>query len=81
MELILNLLLLLLLPITAIAVVVARDLIVAALIFAVYSFIMAIVYVQLNAPDVGIAEAAVGAGATTILFIITIARTERMEDE
>ncbi|OUJ19173.1 putative subunit of the Multisubunit Na+/H+ antiporter [Methanonatronarchaeum thermophilum] len=81
MELLLNLLLLLLLPITAIAVVMAKDLIVAALIFSVYSFIMAIVYVQLNAPDVGIAEAAVGAGATTILFIITIVRTERMEDE
>ena len=79
MELILNLLLLLLLPITAIAVVIARDLIVAALLFAIYSFIMAIVYVQLNAPDVGIAEAAVGAGATTILFIIAIVRTERME--
>ncbi|RZN62245.1 hydrogenase subunit MbhD domain-containing protein [Methanonatronarchaeum sp. AMET6-2] len=79
MELILNLLLLLLLPITAIAVVMARDLIVAALIFGIYSFIMAIVYVQLNAPDVGIAEAAVGAGATTILFIIAIVRTERME--
>ena len=35
---------------------------------------MAILWQQLNAPDLAITEAAVGAGITTILFIITLNR-------
>ncbi len=77
---ILDLLLLLILPITAIAVVRSKDLLAAAVIYSIYSFVMAIVYTQLNAPDVALTEAAVGAGATTILFIIAISKTERMEE-
>lgn len=77
---ILDLLLLLILPIAALAVVRSKDLLAAALIYSIYSFDMAIIYTQLNAPDVGLTEAAVGAGATTILFIIAISKTERMEE-
>lgn len=77
---ILDLLLLLILPITAIAVVRSKDLLAAALIYSIYSFDMAIIYTQLNAPDVGLTEAAVGAGATTIIFLIAISKTERMEE-
>lgn len=76
----LDLLLLLLLPITALAVVRMKDLLAAAIIYSIYSFIMAIVYTQLNAPDVALTEAAVGAGVTTILFLIAISKTERMEE-
>ena len=78
---VLNIVLLILLVITAIAVVISRDLLVAAVIFAVYSLLMAVVYVQLNSPDVGLTEAAVGAGVTTVLFILAIARTARMEED
>jgi uncharacterized MnhB-related membrane protein len=78
---VLDIVLLILLVITAIAVVISRDLLVAAVIFAVYSLIMAVVYVQLNSPDVGLTEAAVGAGVTTVLFILAIARTARMEED
>ncbi|PTD93673.1 cation:proton antiporter [archaeon SCG-AAA382B04] len=77
---ILDLLLLLILPITALAAVRTKDLLAAALIYSIYSFAMAIVYTQLNAPDVALTEAAVGAGVTTILFIIAICNTERMEE-
>ncbi len=78
---VLDIVLLILLVITAIAVVISRDLLVAAVIFAAYSLLMAILYVQLNSPDVGLTEAAVGAGVTTILFILAIARTARMEED
>lgn len=77
----LNIALLVLLVATAIAAVQSRDLLAAVIILSVYSFIMAILYTQLNAPDVGLTEAAVGAGATTLLFIIAIRRTSRREEE
>lgn len=77
---VLDIVLLILLVITAIAVVISKDLLVAAVIFAVYSLLMAVVYVQLNSPDVGLTEAAVGAGVTSVLFILAIARTARMEE-
>ncbi len=77
----LNIALLILLVATAIAAVFSRDLLAAVIILSVYSFIMAILYTQLNAPDVGLTEAAVGAGATTLLFIIAIRRTSRREEE
>lgn len=77
----LNIALLVLLVATAIAAVQSRDLLAAVIILSVYSFIMAILYTQLNAPDVGLTEAAVGAGVTTLLFIIAISRTSRREEE
>ena len=65
----------------AIAVVFVRDLLAAAVVFLVYSLIMTIVFTQLKAPDVALTEAAVGAGITTLLFIVTIARTTRREED
>lgn len=59
----------------------SRDLLVAAMILSVYSFLMAIIYAQLNSPDVALTEAAVGAGMTTVLFILAIQKTSRMEEE
>ncbi|WP_066497222.1 hydrogenase subunit MbhD domain-containing protein [Abyssisolibacter fermentans] len=58
--------------ISAITVSVIRNLLSAVIIFMVYSLIMAILWQQLHAPDVAITEAAVGAGITTILFVITL---------
>jgi len=49
-----------------------KDLLGAIVVFAVYSLIMAILWQQLNAPDLAITEAAVGAGITTVLFVITL---------
>lgn len=59
---------------SSIAVSYVKDLLGAIIIFTVYSLIMAILWQQLNAPDLAITEAAVGAGITTILFIITLSR-------
>ncbi|MCY6485224.1 DUF4040 domain-containing protein [Clostridium aestuarii] len=58
----------------SIAVSFIRNLLGAVIVFMVYSLIMAILWQQLNAPDVAITEAAVGAGITTVLFILTLKR-------
>jgi uncharacterized MnhB-related membrane protein len=55
------------------------DLLSAVIIFSSYSLVMAIVWQQLNAPDLAITEAAVGAGITTMLFVVTISKTKRWE--
>jgi uncharacterized MnhB-related membrane protein len=59
----------------------SRDLLVSAMILSLYSFLMAIIYAQLNSPDIALTEAAVGAGITTVLFILTIHKTRRTEEE
>lgn len=60
------------LVIASISVALIKDIFGAIIVFAVYSLIMALLWEQLNAPDLAITEAAVGAGVTTILFIITL---------
>lgn len=59
---------------SAIAVSNIKNLLGAIIVFMVYSLIMTILWQQLNAPDLAITEAAVGAGITTILFILTLKR-------
>ncbi|RQD73873.1 MAG: DUF4040 domain-containing protein [Candidatus Syntrophonatronum acetioxidans] len=76
---ILNMLLLLFLIVCAISVARIRDLLGAVIIFASYSLVMAIVWQQLEAPDIAITEAAIGAGVTSLLFIATISKTRREE--
>jgi uncharacterized MnhB-related membrane protein len=76
---ILELLLLLYLVVCAIEVMRTDDLLSAVIIFSSYSLVMAIVWQQLNAPDIAITEAAVGAGITTMLFVAAISKTSRWE--
>lgn len=54
-----------------------RNLLAAVIVFMVYSLMMALLWQQLNSPDMAITEAAVGAGVTTILFILTLRRLRR----
>jgi len=54
-----------------------RNLLAAVIVFMVYSLMMALLWQQLNAPDLAITEAAVGAGVTTILFMLTLRRLRR----
>lgn len=42
--------------------------------------VMALEFVFLHAPDVALAEAAVGAVITTVIFVIAIKKTEKKED-
>lgn len=76
----LDLILLVFLIAIALIVVKTKDLLAAALIFSGYSLIMCIVWQQLGAPDLAFIEAAVGAGITTVFFIVTICKTARREE-
>lgn len=58
----------------SIAVSAIKNLLGAVIVFMAYSLVMAILWQQLNAPDVAITEAAVGAGITTLLFVLTLRR-------
>ncbi|NKE35050.1 DUF4040 domain-containing protein [Natronococcus sp. JC468] len=62
---------------SAVATALFRDVLSAIIVFAAYSLGMAILYTYLLAPDVAMTEAAIGAGVTTILLLLTIARTTR----
>ncbi len=57
-----------------------RDLLSAVIVFAAYSLAMALAWQQLEAPDIAITEAAIGAGVTTLMFIAAISRTRRYEE-
>lgn len=58
----------------SIAVSTIKSLLGTVIVFMAYSLVMAILWQQLNAPDLAITEAAVGAGITTLLFVLTLRR-------
>ncbi|QLH84336.1 DUF4040 domain-containing protein [Halosimplex pelagicum] len=65
----------------AVATAVLRDVLGSIIAFGAYSLGIAVIWVFLRAPDVGLTEAAVGAGIMTILLLLTIAKTVRPVDE
>lgn len=65
------------LVVVAIVVALLRDVLAAAVVFAGYSLGMAVLWVAMQAPDVALTEAAVGAGVTTSLFLVAISLTGR----
>lgn len=69
-----SLLMLLFLVVSAVAVSVIRSTLATVIVLTIYSLIMAILWQQLGAPDLAITEAAVGAGVTTVLFMLTLKR-------
>jgi energy-converting hydrogenase B subunit D len=56
-----------------------RDLLNAVICLAVFSLLSALLFYLLHAPDVAIAEAAVGAGLSTVVFVWAVAHTTRKE--
>lgn len=72
-----NLAMFVFLVICAIAAITVKNLLSAVVILSAYSLIMAVLWAEMNAVDVGFTEAAVGAGITTVLFIAAISRTIR----
>ena len=64
----------------AVAASVLRDLISAVVAAAMVSLIASILFYFLQAPDVAMAEASIGAALTAAIFIVAIARTERYEE-
>lgn len=64
--------LLVLLVLTAASAVFVKDLISAVFILGSYSFFLALVWAWLGAVDVAIVEAVVGAGLSTVFFLLTL---------
>ncbi len=63
--------------ISAVAAVQVRDLLASVVLLGVFSLFMCLLWVALGAVDVAFTEAAVGAGITTVFFVITVFKTER----
>lgn len=76
---IIHIILLAVLVVCAILVAVFKDLLVCTLILGVFSGTLCLEFYFLQAPDVALAEASVGAVLTTALYIITIRATKRFQ--
>jgi len=61
--------------ITAIIALESKDLLVAAVMLTLFSFLMALLFTTMGAVDVGFTEAVVGAGVTGILLVVAIYQT------
>ena len=72
-----DLIILIFLVITAIISLQVRDLLSAAMIFGIYSFLMCLLWAEMAAVDVAFTEAAVGAGVSSVFLIATVFRTSR----
>lgn len=76
-----KIILLLLLIACAICVSLTKRLLTAVIIFMCYSLIMAVVWILLESPDLGITEAAVGAGVSGILLLVTLKKINKTETD
>jgi len=66
---------------TALATALARDVLAAVIVFGAYSLGMAALYTFYRAPDVALTEAAISAGVTTVLLLLTLAKTTRIDHD
>ncbi|NIS61618.1 MAG: DUF4040 domain-containing protein [Proteobacteria bacterium] len=73
----LDLILLALVVICALASITVKDLLSSAIIFGVYSFLMCLLWAEMGSVDVAFTEASVGAGVSTVFFIAAVLHTTR----
>lgn len=73
----LDLMLLLLVIICALAAITVKDLLSSAIIFGAYSFLMCLLWAEMGSVDVAFTEASVGAGVSTVFFIAAVFQTSR----
>ena len=79
MEIIVTILVLLMIA-SAIAACIFKDLMNAVIASCIVSLIAAILFYFLQAPDVAMAEAAIGAALVTGIFVIAVKKTKRFEE-
>lgn len=65
----------------AVSVSFSKNLLNSILIYMSFSLVMSIIWICLESPDLGITEAAVGAGVTSILFFITLKKIHAIKEE
>lgn len=63
----------------AVSVSISKNLLNSILIYMSFSLIMSILWICLESPDLGITEAAVGAGVTSILFFATLRKIRAID--
>ncbi|NLK07068.1 MAG: DUF4040 domain-containing protein [Firmicutes bacterium] len=56
-----------------------RDLMHAVIVYGAYTLVMALIWLQMNTPDLAITEAAAGIGMTVMMMVV-IYRTSRKEE-
>ena len=71
-----EILLLLLVLVTAVSAIMVKDLMSSVLLLGSYSFFLALAWACLGAVDVAFVEAVVGAGLATVLFLLTLFGTD-----
>lgn len=64
------------LVVTAVAASSARNVINAVVSLSVFSMILAAMFLILGAPDVAMAEAVIGAGFSTAIFMVAVSKTK-----
>ena len=74
-----QILLMIFLLVCAIAVSFSKNLLNSLLIYMSFSLIMYVLWICLESPDLGITEAAVGAGVTSILFFATLRKIRAID--
>ncbi|MEL6287902.1 MAG: DUF4040 domain-containing protein [Pseudomonadota bacterium] len=77
MEALVNMVLLTLMAVITVGIIRMRSLFGVAILAGIYSFLMASVMIALDAVDVAMTEASVGAGISTVLFLATLYMTRR----
>ena len=73
----LDLFLLTLAVVCAVAAISLRDLIASIVMLSAFSLFMCLIWLEMGAVDVAFTEAAVGAGITTVFFVIVVFKTDR----
>jgi len=73
----LDLAVLTLVVVCAIAAISIKDLLGAAILFGAYSFMMCLLWSIMGAVDVAFTEASVGAGVSTVFFVAAVFRSTR----
>ena len=76
---VLTAILVLLMIAAALTAAVVRSLMGAVIAVAVVSVLASVIFLVLHAPDVAMAEAAIGAGLTTAIFVLAVRKTKGSE--
>ena len=61
----------------AVAAVSVKDLLASVVLLSAFSLFMCLIWIEMGAVDVAFTEAAVGAGVTTVFFVIAVFKTDR----
>ena len=62
----------------AFAAVTVKDLLASVILLGAFGLFMCLLWVEMGAVDVAFTEATVGAGITTVFFVITVFKSERV---